>query len=108
MFRLSITGAIASGLIFGFTAATGQSLDTAPSGSGEYKVAKQACGPGQAGTQQCAKDPAAAPDNWRTGCENLKDQAKRECMLEAFVQHHDRMTGGGRIEVAPPSASQAR
>jgi hypothetical protein len=95
MFRL-LTAVIASGLVFGFTAAIGQTLDTGTPRSGDYKTAKQTCGPGQTGTQQCAKDAAAAPDIPRMQCEKLKDRAKRECVLEAFVQQHDRMIVGGR------------
>ena len=83
---------IAFGLVFAFTGAIGQTLDAGPPRSDEYKAATQACGPGQAGTQQCAKDAAAAQDSMR--CEKLKDQAKRECMLEAFIQEHDRMIAG--------------
>ena len=110
MVRL-LTAVVASGLVFGSTTAIGQSLDTAPWKSGEYRVATQVCEAGQAGTQRCAKDVAAAPDNSHMSCANLKDQAKRECILEAFVLQHDQMIGGGRIErsqVAPPSGSRAR
>jgi hypothetical protein len=87
-----LAAAIASAFAFGLTAAMGQSLDTGPQKtSGEYKVAKDACkDPGQAGGQQCLKDAKATDDNSRMRCAKLKDQAKRECVLDAFVEEHDR------------------
>jgi len=94
MFRLR-SDVIAFGLVFAFTGAIGQTLDAGPPRSGEYKRGTQACGPGQRETQQCAKDAAAAQDNsLQVRCEKLKDQAQRECMLEAFIQQHDRMIAG--------------
>ena len=94
MFRLQ-TAIAASGFLLAFTAAIGQNLDTGPSKSDEYKGATQACGPGPARTQQCEKNATAAEDSWSMGCERLKDQAQRECVLEAFIQQHDRMIRGG-------------
>jgi hypothetical protein len=112
MFRL-LTVVITFGFAFGLNAAIGQTLDTDPQKtSGEYKMAKDVCkSPGQAGGDQCLKNAKATDENSRLRCTKLTDQAKRECVLEAFVEQHDRMIGGGRIEnseVAPPSGSQPR
>ncbi len=112
MFRL-LTTLIASGFAFGLTAAIGQTLDTGPQKiPGEYKVTKDTCkSPGEAGRQQCPEDAKATEASSRMRCEKLADQAKRECVLEAFVQQHDRMIAGGRIEkseAAPPGGPQPR
>jgi hypothetical protein len=95
-----LAAAIASAFAFGLTAAIGQDLDAGPQKtSGEYKVAKDACkSPRQASGQQCLKDAKATDENSRMRCAKLTDQAKRECVLEAFVQQHDRMIAGERIE----------
>ncbi len=108
-----LTAVVASGFAFGLTAAIGQTLDSAPQKtSGEYKVAKDGCkSPGQAGGQQCLKDAKATDENSRMRCAKLTDQAKRECLLDAFVQQHDRMIAGGRMEnseAASPGGSQPR
>jgi hypothetical protein len=91
---------MACGLVFGLTAALGQTLGTGPpKTSGEYQMAKETCtGPGGIAAQQCAKDAKATGDSSRMGCEKLKDQARRECVLEAFVQQHDRMIAGDQVE----------
>jgi hypothetical protein len=93
-----LTAAIAFGFAFGLTEAIGQTLDTSPQKtSGEYE--KDACkSPGQAGGEQCTKDAKARDESSRMQCAKLTDQAKRECVLEAFVQQHDRMIAGDRIE----------
>jgi hypothetical protein len=95
--RRLLTAVIASGFAFGLTAAIGQTLETGPQKtSGEYKMAKDACkSPGQAGAEQCLNDAKATDEDSRMRCAKLKDQAKRECVLEAFVQQHDRMNAGG-------------
>jgi hypothetical protein len=95
-----LTGLIASGLVFGLTATLGQTLGTGSAKtSGEYQMAKETCtGPGGVGAQPCVKDAKAAEDRSRMGCEKLKDQARRECVLEAFVLQHDRMIAGDRVE----------
>jgi hypothetical protein len=112
MFRL-LTVVIASGFALGLTAAIGQTLDTGPQKTaGEYKMAKDPCKrPSEAGREQCAKDAKATEESSRMRCEKLTDQAKRECVLEAFVQQHDRMIAAGRIEKsegAPPGGPQPR
>lgn len=112
MFGL-LPAVIASGLVFGLTAATAQNLDAGPpKTSGEYKMAKETCkGPGEASGGQCANDAKATQDNSRMRCEKLKDQAKRECVLEAFIEQHERMMPGGGVEKsagAPSGAPQPR
>jgi len=107
-----LTTLIAFGLTFGLTAAIGQTLDAGPAKtSGEYKIAKETCKGPEAPQGQCAKEPKVAEDNSRMRCEKLKDQARRECILEAFVQGHDRMIAGDRVEksgVAPSGGPQPR
>lgn len=112
MFRL-LPVVIASALVFGLTAATAQNLDAGPpKTSGEYKMAKEACkGPAEAPGGHCASDAKATETNSRMRCEKLKDQAQRECVLEAFVQQHDRLIAGDRVEKgggAPSSGPQPR
>jgi hypothetical protein len=108
-----LTALIALGVTFGLTAAIGQTLDAGPpKTSGEYKMAKETCkGPGEVPGGQCAKDAQVAEDNSRMQCEKLKDQAKRECVLEAFVQQHDRLIPRDRVEKnggAPSGGPQPR
>jgi hypothetical protein len=105
MFRL-LSAAIAFGFAFGLTAATGQTLDMeAQKAPGEYKMAKDPCkNPSDAGREQCAKDAKATEESSRMRCGKLTDQARRECVLEAFVQQHDRMNAGDRIETRAPTA----
>jgi len=112
MSRLVIA-VIASLLVLGLTAARGQSLDAgAQKSSSEYKVAKDPCkDPSEAGKVQCTKILQAAADSSRLRCGKLTDQAKRECVLEAFVQQHDRMISGARIdqgEGAPSTVVQPK
>jgi hypothetical protein len=104
---------IASALVLGPAAAIGQTLDTSsPKTTNEYKMAKDSCKtPGQAGREQCAKDLKALEEASRTRCGKLTDQAKRECVLEAFVDQHDRMIPGARVEKsegAPSAGVQPR
>ena len=104
---------IASGFAFGLTAAIGQTLDTGPQKtSSAYKMTTKTCqSPGQAGKAQCLTDVKATEENSRIQCEKLTDQARRECVLEAFVQQHDRMIAEHQIEKsagAPPGGPQPR
>ncbi len=112
MFRL-LSIVIASGFVLGFTAAIGQTLDTeARKTAGEYRIEKDPCrNPSEADREQCARDAKATQESSRIRCEKLTDQAKRECVLEAFVRQHDRMIAGDGIEKsegAPPNGSRAR
>jgi hypothetical protein len=108
-----LTAVIASGFALGLNAAIGQSLESLPQRtSGEYKTAKENCkSPGEAAGNQCPKVAKAAEENPRIGCEKLKGQDKRECILEVFVSQHDRMINGGRSETsagAPSGGPQPR
>jgi hypothetical protein len=98
---------MASILVFGPAAAMGQTLDTsAPKTPDEYKLARDPCKiPSAAGREQCAKDLKATEDTSRMRCGKLTDQAKRECVLQAFVEQHDRMIDGDRIEKSERSLS---
>lgn len=111
MSRLLI-GVIASALILGPAAAIGQTLDTtSPKTPDEYKMAKDPCKrPSQAGNEQCAKELKALEEASRTRCGKLADQAKRECVLEAFVDQHDRMAGPRveKSEGAPSAGVQPK
>lgn len=91
---------IAAVFVFGPAAGIGQTLDTsAPKTPDEYKLAKDPCkSPSVAGREQCEKDRKATADTSRMRCGKLADQAKRECVLQAFVEQHDRMIDGDRIE----------
>jgi hypothetical protein len=91
---------VAAGLVFGPAAGIGQSLDTsAPKTPDEYKLAKDPCRSASlAGREQCEKDRKAVEDMSRMRCGKLTDQAKRECVLQAFVDQHDRMIDGDRIQ----------
>ena len=90
---------MASVLVMGLSPAMGQALDTsAQKSAGEYKMAKDPCkDPSEAGQQQCTRIFETSAES-RLRCGKLADQAKRECVLEAFVQQHDRMISGARIE----------
>jgi hypothetical protein len=104
---------MASVLVLGLTAAMGQTLDTSPQkNSDEYKMAKDPCkNPSEAGKEQCAKELKATDESSRLRCGKLADQARRECVLEAFVQQHDRMNSGARIEKsagAPSAGAQPK
>ena len=86
-------------LILGLSPAMGQALDTnAQKNAGEYKMAKDPCkDASEAGRDQCTRIfETRAESSLR--CGKLADQAKRECVLEAFVEQHDRMISGARIE----------
>jgi len=91
---------IASVCVFGPTAAMAQALDTsAPKTADEYKLARDPCkSPSASGREQCAKDLKVTEDTSRMRCGKLADQAKRECVLQAFIEQHDRMIAGDRIE----------
>jgi hypothetical protein len=104
---------IASVCVFGPTAAMAQALDTsAPKTADEYKLARDPCNSQSVpGREQCAKVLKAADDMLRMRCGKLADQAKRECVLQAFVEQHDRMIGGDRIEKsggAPSAGAQPK
>jgi hypothetical protein len=91
----------------------GQALDAGAQKSlDEYKMAKDPCkSHSEAGKEQCAKDLKATDANSLLRCGKLADQARRECVLEAFVQQHDRMIAGDRIEKSegvPPAGTQPR
>jgi hypothetical protein len=97
----------------GLTAAMGQTLDARPPKTlDEYKMAKDPCkSASDAGKERCANDLKATAESSRVRCGKLADQAKRECVLEAFVQQHDRMIAGDRIEQgegAPSAGVQPR
>jgi hypothetical protein len=85
-----------------------QALDTsAPKTADEYKLARDPC----KSIEQCAKDLKVADDTARVRCGKLADQAKRECVLQAFVEQHDRMIAGDRIqksEGAPSAGAQPK
>jgi len=87
-------------LVLGLSPAMGQALDTnAQKSAGEYKTAKDPCkDPSEAGQEQCTRILETNTESLRLRCAKLADQAKRECVLEAFVQQHDRMISGARIE----------
>ena len=91
---------MASVLVLGLSPAMGQALDTnAQKSAGEYKTAKDPCkDPSEAGQEQCTRILETNTESLRLRCAKLADQAKRECVLEAFVQQHDRMISGARIE----------
>ena len=99
MFRLlSVT--IASGLAFGLSAASAQTVGSgAQKQAGDYQVMNDNCtSMGEAGREQCLK--SAKSTRADAGCEKLTDRDKRECMLNAFIKQHDRMTG---IDQVPKS-----
>ena len=90
-----------------------QALDTsALKTTDEYKLARDPCKSQSAtGREQCAKDLKVADDTARVRCGKLADQAKRECVLQAFVEQHDRMIAGDRIqksEGAPSAGAQPK
>ena len=87
-------------LVLGLSPAMGQALDTnAQKSAGEYKTAKDPCrDPSEAGQAQCTRMLETTAESLRLRCGKLADQAKRECVLEAFVQQHDRMISGARTE----------
>ena len=91
---------MASVLVLGLSPAMGQALDTsAQKSAGEYKMAKDPCkDPSEAGQEQCTRILETSAASSRLRCGKLADQAQRECVLEAFVQQHDRMISGARIE----------
>jgi hypothetical protein len=95
-----LTAAIACGFAFGLPGAIGQTLDSGPTKtSGEYKTTKAICqNPGEAAREQCAKDAKAKVETLRMRCENLTDRERRDCVLDRFVQQHDDMIAGGRVE----------
>ena len=105
MFRL-LSAVVASVLVLGLTAALGQTLDARPQKTpDEYKMAKDPCkSPSDAGKEQCANDLKATAESSRVRCGKMTDQAKRECVLEAFVQQHDRLIARDRIETGAPTA----
>jgi hypothetical protein len=91
---------MAAVLVLGFGPAMGQALDTsAQKSAGEYKMAKDPCkDPSEAGRDLCTRILETSAESSRMRCGKLADQAKRECVLEAFVQQHDRMISEARIE----------
>ncbi len=111
MSRLLIA-VVASVLVSGPAGVIAQTLDTRfPKTADEYKTAKDPCKtPSEAGKEQCAKDLKALDEASRTRCGKLADQAKRECVLEAFVDQHDRMAGTRveKSEAAPSAGVQPK
>lgn len=96
MFKL-LSAAIASGFAFGLSAAIAQTVEpAAQKPAADYKVMKDNCSSmGEAARQQCLKD--SKPARADAGCEKLTDRDKRECMLDAFIKRHDRVTGAAEV-----------
>ena len=105
-----LSAVMASVLVLGLTGAMGQALDTRlQKSSDEYKLAKDPCrSPSETGKQQCARDLKATDESSRLRCGKLADQARRECVLEAFVQQHDRMISGEKSYSAPSASVQPK
>jgi len=95
-----LSALMAAVLGLALTNAMAQSLDTrAQKSSDVYKMAKDPCKSlSDAGMQQCARELKVAEESSRLRCGPLTDQAKRQCVLEAFVQQHDRIISGPRVE----------
>ena len=87
-----LTAAIAAASALALNAAIAERSDpVAPKAPGDYTVMKDNCtSRGGASRDQClkgAKIPVTAPAD---PCAKLMDREKRECILEEFVQKHDR------------------
>ena len=98
---------------FGLNAGIAQTLD--PGGQkapGDHKVMKKSCtSAGGATRDRCLEAAKATDEHSAIPCAKLTDRDQRECMLDAFVRQHDRLTGAGQTEksqVAQPISLQAR
>ena len=100
--------AIASGLAFGLTAASAQTVESgAQKQAGDYKVLNDNCtGMGEAAREQCLK--SSKSNLADAGCEKLTDRDQRECILDIFVKQHDRITGPDHVPKSKVEASGGR
>jgi len=100
--------AIALGLAFGLSAASAQTVGSgAQKQAGDYQVMNDNCtSMGEAGREQCLKSSKSTRAD--AGCEKLTDRDKRECMLDAFLKQHDRITGADQVPKSKVDASGGR